>query len=107
MASDLPRSTEVVVRGRLKYRVGKIVYLAFSHDESTLGFAFPKEWREALVQTEPDKYLMPRDSDLRFDWAVVRMAAIDADEVRDLVLDAWAMVVPKGVAKAYAESIGY
>jgi hypothetical protein len=48
---------------------------------------------------------MPDPSDLRYNWAVVRMAAIDADEVRELVLDAWAIVVPKGVAEAYADSL--
>ena len=30
LASTLPRSYEVLVRDRVKFRVGKIVYLAFS-----------------------------------------------------------------------------
>jgi hypothetical protein len=46
---------------------------------------------------------VPRDSDLRYNWARVRLAAIDAVEMRELVLDAWALVVPKLVAAAYAE----
>jgi hypothetical protein len=103
VARDLPRTTEALVGGRVKFRVGKIVYLAFSRDESLLGFAFPKEWRDALVSSEPDKFLMPRPSDLRWNWVVVRLAAIDHAEMHDLVVDAWAMVVPKGVAEAYAE----
>jgi hypothetical protein len=103
VALELPRSTEALVRGRVKFRVGRIVYLAFSRDETLLGFAFPKEWREALVATEPDKFMLPRESDLRYNWAVVRLAALDATEMRELVIDAWAMVVPKRVAAAYAE----
>ncbi len=103
VAVTLPRSTEAFVRGRVKFRVGRIVWLAFSRDETLLGFAFPKEWRDALVETEPDKYLLPRESDLRYNWAVVRLAAIDAAEMRELVVDAWAMVVPKSVAAAYAQ----
>ena len=103
LASTLPRSYEVLVYGRVKFRVGRIVYLAFSRDESELGFAFPKEWREALVESEPEKFRMPNDSDLRFNWAVVRLAAIEADEMRELVIDAWSMVVPKRVAAEYAE----
>jgi hypothetical protein len=103
VALTLPRSTEAFVRGRVKFRVGRIVWLAFSRDETKLGFAFPKEWRDALVETEPDKYMLPRESDLRYNWAVVRVAAIDAVEMRELVIDAWAMVVPKSVAAAYAE----
>jgi hypothetical protein len=104
LASTLPRSYEVVVHGRVKFRVGKIVYLAFSRDETELGFAFPREWREALVSSEPEKFRLPGASDLRFNWAVVRLAAVDAPEVRELVLDAWAMVVPERVAHEYAES---
>ena len=91
------------MRGRVKFRVGRIVYLAFSRDETLMGFGFPKEWREALVGSEPDKFMLPRESDLRYNWAVVRLAAIDTEEMRELVIDAWAMVVPKKVSAAYAE----
>jgi len=92
----------VLARGRVKFRVGQIVWLACSRDETEMGFAFPKEWRPALVESEPEKYRLPRDSDLRFNWAVVRLAALDLDELRELVLDAWSMVVPKYVAEGYA-----
>jgi hypothetical protein len=98
---DLPRSYEVVVRGRVKFRVGRIVYLDFSRDESIMGFAFPREWRPVLVSSDPDKYMLPIPSELRWNWARVRLDAIDNDEMRDLVLDAWAFVVPKRVADAY------
>ena len=102
VAMSLPRTTEAFVRGRVKFRVGRIVYIAFSRDETEMGFGFPREWREALVDSEPDKFRMPDQSDLRYQWVVVRLAAIDADEMRELVIDAWAMCVPKGVAAAYA-----
>ena len=103
VALTLPRSTEALVRGRVKFRVGRIVYLASSRDETLLGFAFPKEWRDALVETEPEKFMLPRESDLRYNWAVVRLEALDELELRELVVDAWALVVPKSVAAAYAE----
>jgi hypothetical protein len=104
LALSLPRTTEAVVRGRVKFRVGRIVYLAFSRDESVMGFAFPKEWRQGLVDGDPDRFLMPRESDLRYNWVEVRLAALDEHEMRELVLDAWSMVVPKRVAAAYAEA---
>ena len=107
MAMGLPRTTEALVRGRVKFRIGQIVFLAFSRDETELGFAFPKEWREALVESEPEKFRLPDQSDLRYNWAVVRLAAIDAAEMRELVIDAWAMVVPKSVAAAYAALEGH
>jgi hypothetical protein len=103
VALTLPRTTEALVRGRVKFRVGRIVYLAFSRDESVMGFAFPKDWRDALVESEPDKFMLPAPSDLRYNWVLVRLASIDSSEMRDLVVDAWAMVVPKRVAEAYAD----
>jgi hypothetical protein len=101
LALSLPRSYEALVRDRVKFRVGQIVYLAFSRDETTMGFAFPKEERQALVESEPDKFLMPETSDMRWNWVVVRLDAIDHDEMREIVLDAWRMVVPKKVAAAH------
>ena len=101
VASRLPRSYEVLVRDRVKFRVGRIVYLAFSADETIMGFGFPKEERDALVASEPGKFLMPGQSDLRFNWALVRLGAIERAEMTELVLDAWRMVVPKRVAAAY------
>jgi hypothetical protein len=100
-AIGLPRTTEALVRDRVKFRVGRIVYVAFSRDETVMGFAFPKEEREALVRSEPEKFLMPDRRDLRYRWVQVRLSAIDEGEMRELVLDAWRMVVPKRVAAAY------
>ena len=101
LAASLPRTEEALVRDRVKFRVGRIVYLAFSRDETLMGFAFPKEERDALVASEPEKFMMPKRSDLRYNWVVLRLAAIDEVELREIVVDAWRMVVPKRVAAAY------
>ena len=101
-AATLPRSSEAFVRGRVKFRIGRIVWLAFSKDGSTMGFAFPKEWRQALVDSEPEKFSLPSEHDMRYHWVHVDLAAIDEDEMRDLVEDAWAFCVPKSVAEEYA-----
>ena len=103
LAETLPRSYEALVRDRVKFRVGQIVYLAFSRDETLMGFAFPKEEREALIASEPDKFLMPKPSDMRYNWVVVRLAAIDEAEMREIVLEAWRMVVPKRVFSVYMD----
>lgn len=101
LASTFERSYEVVVGDRVKFRVGRIVYLAFSRDETLMGFAFPKEDREALVLSEPDTFMLPRQSDMRYNWVVVRLAEIDLAEMTELLVDAWRMVVPKKVFAAY------
>jgi len=101
LALSLPRSYEALVRDRVKFRVGKIVYLAFSRDETIMGFAFPREEREALVASEPHKFMLPAPSDMRYQWVHCRLDAIDVDEIHEIVIDAWRMVVPKRVAREH------
>ena len=96
--ADLPRSYEVFVRGRWKFRVGQIVYVAFSKDETMMGFAFPKEERQMLVESEPEKFLLPPAADLRYNWVDAKVAVLDVQEMTELVTEAWTMVVPKRVA---------
>jgi hypothetical protein len=97
-AASLPRTTEALVRGRVKFRVGRMVYVSFSRDETVMGFGFPKEERDWLIGGSPDKFMQPEKSDLRYHWVLARMAALEEEEMRELVLDAWRMVVPKRVA---------
>jgi hypothetical protein len=104
-ASKLPRAYEALVRDRVKFRVGRIVFLAFNRDETIMGFGFPKEERAALVAAEPDKFQMPSTSDLRYNWVHVRMSAIDRAEMEELVLDAWRMCVPKSVAAGFLSPV--
>ncbi|WP_327044278.1 MmcQ/YjbR family DNA-binding protein [Microbispora sp. NBC_01189] len=101
VARALPRTEEALVRDHVKFRVRGIVYASVSPDETLMGFGFPKEERAALVAAEPEKFLMPLPSDERYQWVRVRLAAIDVAEMRELVTDAWRMVVPKKVATAY------
>ncbi len=101
LGADLERSYQVYVRGRLKFRVKQIVYVAFSLDESVMGFAFPKEEREALVLSQPQKFHMPAASDMRFNGVHADLAALDPAEARELIVDAWRMVVPRKLSVAY------
>ena len=101
LGAELERSYQVYVRGRLKFRVGQIVYVAFTRDESVMGFAFPQEERAALVASEPHKFQLPSASDLRFNWVHADLAALAPTEARELVVDAWRMVVPKRLSDAY------
>ncbi|HUR50818.1 MAG TPA: MmcQ/YjbR family DNA-binding protein [Mycobacteriales bacterium] len=99
LALTLPRTTEHLIHDRVKLRVGAIVYVAFSRDETQMGFAFPREERDELVAAEPSVYLLPRESDLRFNWVVARLAALDEDTMEERVVDAWAMCVPKFLSR--------
>ncbi|WP_280263849.1 MmcQ/YjbR family DNA-binding protein [Nocardia wallacei] len=101
LGAELERSYRVYVRGRLKFRVKQIVYVAFSLDETVMEFAYPKEERAALVASEPHKFQLPSESDMRFNWIRCDLAALDPAEARELVVDAWRMVVPKKLSRAY------
>src|SRR5262245_56785065 len=101
VAVSLPRTEEHLIRGRVKFRVGKIVYVAFSRDGTIMGFAFVKELRPALVEGELGKFQMPEPSDLRYNWVCARLDAIGKAEMRALVIEGWRMVVPRRVAEAH------
>lgn len=102
-AAPLPRTYERLIRDRVRFKVGQYVYLSVSADEATMGFAYPKQERDGLIASDPDKFLPPVRSDERYNWLMVRLAALDRDELRELVEDAWRMVVPKRLA---AEVLG-
>ena len=79
VVAGLPRSYEALVRDRVKFRVGRIVYLAFSRRDVD-GIRLPEQELDALVASDPAKFLLPGTADLRYNWVVVRLAAIDRDE---------------------------
>jgi hypothetical protein len=106
IAMSLPRTSEHLIRDHVKFRVGRIVYASVSPDEERLGFGFPKDERAALVASEPDKFMMPLPSDERYQWVRARLPVLDPGELRELLIDAWCMVVPKKVATAYLEGQG-
>ena len=101
VALGLPRAYEALVRDRVKFRVGRIVFATLSRDETVLGFGFPKAERAGVVAARPDVFLLPPASDMRYQWVCARMAALDPDEMRELILGAWEMCVPKRVAADY------
>ena len=104
IALSLPRAYEALVRDRVKFRVGRIVFLSLSPDETVLGFGYPKEEREALIASEPDKFHLPMASDMRYNWVRVWLSAIDRDELREIVVGSWRMTVPKKVWAEYLAS---
>jgi hypothetical protein len=107
LAASLPRAYEAHVRGLVKFRVGQIVFLSLAPDGSRMGCGFPKEFRQAAVDAEPEKFALPSASDMRFNWIRVSLGAIEADEMRDLVEGAWSMCVPKFLAEQYGREKGY
>lgn len=105
LALSLPRTQEHLIRDQVKFRVGRLVYLTFSRDERAMGLAFPKEERAALVAAQPHRFFLPKPSDLRFNWIEMWLAEVGHQEMRELVVDAWRMVVPQRVAAAHLATL--
>ena len=101
VALGLPRAYEALVRDQVKFRVGRIVFVALSRDETVMGVGFPRELRAAAVEAEPDKFSLPSRGDLRYQWIHVRLDALDQAEMTELVTDAWAMCVPRKVRREW------
>ena len=106
IAMSLPRTSEHLIRDHVKFRVGRLVYASVSPDEERLGFGFPKDERAALVASRPEVFMMPLAGDLRYQWVRARLPALDQEELRELLIDAWCMVMPKTIAAAWLESQG-
>ena len=64
---DLPRTYEAFIGRRWKLKVRQLVYVAFSRDETAMGFGYPKDARDSLVASDPETFLPPT-SDLRYQW---------------------------------------
>jgi hypothetical protein len=101
VALSLPRTEEHLIRDHTKFRVGKIVYAAISPDETVIGFGFPKEERAAMIAADPERFFLDRPSDARFNWIDTYLELLSPAEMREFVIDAWRMVVPKRVAAAH------
>ena len=105
VALGLPRAYEAWVRDRVKFRVGRLVFVSIAPDERSMGFGYPKDARAGLVASEPQKFFLPIASDMRYHWVRAWLHALDQEEMRELVTEAWAMVVPKRVAAEYFASV--
>ncbi len=106
IAMSLPRTSEHLIRDHTKFRVGRLVYASVSADEERIGFGFPKEERVALVASEPDKFMMPLRSDERYNWVRARLPVLEPAELREILIDAWCMVVSKKAAASYLAGQG-
>ena len=95
-----PGAARRSVRGRTTPRIGQVVYLSRARrvvDGMRLSEGVQ---RLAAVEAEPEKFSLPRERDKPCDWIHVELGAIDSDEMRVLVEDAWrvrAQVPGRGV----------
>lgn len=90
----LPRSYEFFTGGRFKLKVRQIVYVGFSADEESMGFGYPRDARDGLVESDPETFFLPAARDLRYQWVCAHLDRLEPVEMRELVTDAWRMCTP-------------
>jgi len=95
VALALPRSYEFFTGGRYKLKVRQIVYVGFSRDETTMGFGYPRDARDGLIESDPATFFLPPPRDLRYQWVCAHLDRLAAEEMRELVTDAWRMCTPR------------
>ncbi|GAA2070165.1 MmcQ/YjbR family DNA-binding protein [Actinomadura alba] len=66
----------------------------------TVGLKATIEEQIALVAERPEVF-EPQFTAGRFGWVVVHLAKIDADELLELVTEAWCLTAPKGLVEAH------
>jgi hypothetical protein len=91
----LPRTYEFFTGGRYKLKVRQIVYVGFSRDETVMGFGYPRDGRDGLIESDPETFLLPPARDLRYQWVCAHLDRLGQAEMRELVTDAWRMCTPQ------------
>ena len=80
------------------FRVRGKIFATLSQDASTLVLKLALPVQESALQSWPDAVALPKHWS-RFGWTQLRLAAIPATELADLVSHAWRQVAPKSIIK--------
>ena len=102
IAMSLPRTSEHLIRDQSSCASGGWSTPRSRRTRSGWGSASPG--RNGPRWSPPaETFMMPLPSDERYQWVRARLSALDVGGLRELLVDAWCMCVPKKVAAAYLE----
>lgn len=101
VALSLPDTTEKVAWSMPTFRVAGKMFATLPEDESSMAVRCPKEERDELVMSEPEKFWIA-DHEAQFAWVRVRLAALeDEHELRDILADSWRQAAPPRLLEAH------
>ena len=98
LALSLPETEEKETWNQPTFRVGGKIFAWLGKPNRPAGIKLSQEEREELIASDPQKFFMVAE-DTKGPWMRVDHEAIDADEMLELLTDAWRNVAPKRVAK--------
>ena len=84
----------------ITFRVRDKIFAVMGPDGAEAGIKATLEAQQALVASDPATFSVSHYTG-RFGWTTVRLAGIEADELRELVEDAWRRTAPKRMVAAY------
>jgi hypothetical protein len=98
----LPGGREVFVEawGHPSLRVGDKMFAAGSPESPTISLKASREEQAELVAAAPETYQVAAYTG-RYGWVTVTLATADADELHELVVEAWRRTAPKRLVAAY------
>ena len=98
-ALALPEAEEGAHMGHPDFRVRRKIFATLWPDDGVGVVKTTREEMEALAAASPDVFeARPWGAT---SWLRIHLAAADAEEVADLVAEAWCSVAPKRLAAAY------
>lgn len=101
-ALTLPEAEERETWETATFRVRDRIFMMFSEHERHAWIKATFDEQQALVTMDPDTYFVPPYMGSK-GWIGVVVSKADADEVRELAMEAWRMTAPKRLVATYDE----
>jgi hypothetical protein len=105
LALGLPQAEEVETWETATFRVRKKIFAMFSDREREAWVKSVREEQAALVEMQPDTYFVPPYVGPK-GWVGLRVAKVDREEARELLIEAWRMTAPKRAVAVFDEEHG-
>jgi len=96
LALELPGAEEGTSYGTPAFKVRGKLFLRFHQDGESLVIPVDFADRELLVAEQPETFYIT-DHYLNYPYILVRLSTIRADQISDLLKQAWRRVAPKSI----------
>ncbi|MFI6443687.1 MmcQ/YjbR family DNA-binding protein [Kitasatospora sp. NPDC050543] len=105
MGLALPQTTEQITwEVEVTLRIGKKIFAMGAPESERVTVKASKEDQTELLAAEPEVFSVAPFVG-RFGWVSVRLAKVDPEELRDLLVEAWRLTAPKRLVREFdAES---
>jgi hypothetical protein len=98
----MPEAEEKAHFERASFRVRNKIFATLSEDETEAVLKLTVEEQTALVAADPETFFLVGWN--QQGWIGVKLARVDAEEMRQLLISAWRNIAPKRVIAKYEES---